>query len=149
MYAAHYSVIATEIKRHLKDGRKAHVKYSVDMTERGVFIQDGFIAVSDLRYSESFGQTNHHTLGDYPRHMNKRLVCCTPVVSLVKVLPWLENVPMLKESAQHLRMTWMEEKEDENTTIFDLTLRSWSKFHENTIPCRLLLVLRTLLPDHP
>lgn len=40
MCADHYVVSATVFKRRKNDGRRVQVEYSVDVTERGTFIQD-------------------------------------------------------------------------------------------------------------
>lgn len=91
------------------DGRRVHVQYLEDMTEHGTFVPDGFIHAKGLCDSEGFGQTNHYRSEHYPYHTNKRLVCGTPPIT-IKISLWLQNVVMLKSSAQRSRIKWREKE---------------------------------------
>lgn len=83
MYATHYAIVATEFERFMNDGRKLHIECSVGTIELGTFIQGGSIRVSGPCGPVWYGPTNHIRLGDYPHHMNKRVVYGTRVIS-----PW-------------------------------------------------------------
>lgn len=59
MYVSHDIAVATVFERHTNDGRRVHIEQSVDMTELGTLVQNGFAFVVSVIWSAVDDQSFH------------------------------------------------------------------------------------------